>query len=140
MHRVESSGTLTTTTTTTTTTRTYGAPTTGGVPSSDNEPLSTSTSSVSTTESRTSAHSIAWVTPPPAQLEYNIPFSVTVKVVTEQGLPVPGEAVEAMLLAPAGSRTRLRKVTCLSPLVCGWGRGVEAGEVEYGGRDDLIAS
>ena len=45
---------------------------------------------------------------PPPRLSVREPFNVTLQLVTDQGLAVPGEAVTAVLVATRGSRGRLR--------------------------------
>lgn len=57
---------------------------------------------------REPAHMIFFLTSPPTELVVHQSYTVTLKVSTESGLPLPAQAVQAALLAPEGTTTRLR--------------------------------
>ena len=57
--------------------------------------------------SRPPLHVLYYTEPPPTNATVRVPFQIRVQLMTEDGLPVAGEAVQALVLAPAGSRARL---------------------------------
>ena len=50
---------------------------------------------------------ILFTKPPPSSISANVPFTVSLRTVTETGLPLVGEHVQALLLAPLGSHATL---------------------------------
>jgi hypothetical protein len=65
------------------------------------------TTNVSTvTETRKPTHTLLLLTPPPATVSGA--FDVTLQLQTEMGVPVRGQIVQAMLMAPIGSGVRLK--------------------------------
>ena len=64
---------------------------------------------------RTPAHLLVYVRPPPTTVYVREPFNVTLALTTELGLPVPAEAVQAVLLAGHNEAQPVRKANGATP-------------------------